>query len=66
MRDFIDSFVSPTPAVSTGVVVSAVNGIGMSLPTIINVLTAVYLALAAIHKGWQMYRYWKGLNESSK
>lgn len=49
---------APT-AVTTSVGVSMYNMLGDGLPFIINVGTAIYLALLIIHKGWKMYKEWK-------
>lgn len=60
MRDNLtDAILNAPTGVSTSVTVSAINMVGMDLPFLINVGTALYLFLLIVHKGWKMYKEWK-------
>lgn len=59
MADLIDNLMNPPAAVVTTGGVTTAHMVGIDLPFIINVGTAIYLGLLIIHKGWQMYKDWK-------
>jgi len=57
----VDSVTSPNTAVPTVSIVGAANWLH-SLPDIINVATIIYLVLLIAHKGYKMYKEFKGNN----
>ncbi len=59
IKTAVDTAMDAPSGVATSVSVSTINLMGMDLPFLINVGTAVYLLLLIIHKGWKMYKEWK-------
>jgi hypothetical protein len=59
MDNTIDAILNTPSGVATTVSISTINLMGVDLPFLINVGTAIYLLLLIIHKGWKMYKEWK-------
>ena len=56
MDNFTDTILNTPSGVATTVSISTINLMGVDLPFLINIGTAVYLALLILHKGWKMYK----------
>jgi len=62
----VDDILNAPAGVATTVSISTINLMGVDLPFIINVGTAIYLALLILHKGWKMYKDMKqGVKDES-
>lgn len=58
----IDTITDYRTVATTGITAS---WLGTNLPEIIQVLTAVYIVLAVVHKAWQLYKDWNKKDESN-
>lgn len=52
----IDDLLNTNTGVTATVGISTISLMGVNLPFLINVGTAIYLVLLIIHKGWKMYK----------
>lgn len=66
MSNLVDDVLNTPSGVATTVSISTINLMGVDLPFLINIGTAIYLALLIIHKGWKMYKDMKqGVKDES-
>lgn len=65
MREQLDNFTSPAVAAPIVTTSALVNTLVDNMPLLLNIGSAIYLALLITHKAWQMWKEYKRKDESS-